>query len=330
MGRRHAFSLGDLLPATGLSAEVDLLVIGAGAAGTQAALAATSAGASVMVVDTLAAGLADGAGPRSAARLRWQGGQAATRLLHDAQGRVCGATGVSVPDERSWQVLATVVVLATGRDAGGLLLAAQAGLRLLARADGGPAVDVLSADGHTTVPGLLVTGEAAVPSPTSGLPLDSVAGAMLRGRRCGLAAAVLAEQHAPAGPQPALPPAPASAAGAADGVPAHSARSADPLAARAALAAVVASLPAQGSPTVLRSGLSRLDALWALLDDAAPPPRGRQRFTHETRAALAMARWQLAARLAPGQVPALPGNRRPLAPPLPLPPAAAQPLRFAR
>jgi len=294
MGRRHAFSLGDLLPATGLAAEVDVLVIGAGAAGTQAALAATSAGASVMVVDTLAAGLADGAGPRSAARLRWQGGQAATRLLHDAQGRVCGATGVSVPDERSWQVLATVVVLATGRDPGGLLLAAQAGGRLLARADGGPAVDVLSADGHTTVPGLLVTGEAAVPSPASGLPLDSVAGAMLRGRRCGLAAAVLAEQAAqlaPAGPQPAPPlapsPAPSSAtssatssapssatssvtsptpspaagnrAGAADSGHAHSARSADPLAARAALAAVVASLPAQGSPAALRSALRRCE-----------------------------------------------------------------------
>jgi len=76
--------------------------------------------------------------------------------------------------------------------------------------------------------------------------------------------------------------------------------------------------------------LSRLDALWQLLDDAAPPPRGRQRFTHETRAALAMARGLLAARLAPGQAPALPGNRRPLAPPLPPPPVAAQPLRFAR
>lgn len=303
--------------------DIDVLVVGAGPAGVQAALAAAGQGQRVLVVDSAgtAAAPAD-ADLAPAARLRsvvWLARHSALELLLDAQGAVRGAAGISHSGraadsvERPWRALAGAVVLATGQ---GLLMAAEAGA-LLGGMDGGMdrrgddaraagavprpgGLRLRDVGGATTVPGLFAAGRAAWTG--TGLPTHTTAGALFTGQQAGLSAAAEARRVASAtlqaghGAQAALRPAGQV------GLRGPGQQPISPQAACAALQAVLAPSDPTGSAPL--AVMRRLDALWQFLRHAAPAPSGALRATREAAARLAEARWRLHSRIARARSPA--------------------------
>jgi len=293
--------------------DVDVLVIGGGAAGTQAAVAAAALGASVLVVDRAWPEHAAPAWPESVGspgdeppqrrsvaqrRGRWLLGHTALELLLDDDGEVHGARGVWGSDEHPWCAHAGAVLLTTGAPAqapDALLLAAEAGAALalamprhLGISTGLPALQVLDLAGNTAVNGLQVAGDAASPHSgiDHGLPAATHALAMLSGQRAGVAAADLARHRRPPS-QRLLVAGRVGLAGAGH-------HAIDPRATRAALQALLASAAQCDDSASLQAASARLDALWRFLSATAAAPAGLQRVTREAVGAVAAARWQLA------------------------------------
>jgi hypothetical protein len=278
--------------------EVDVLVVGAGHAGMQAAHAAEAEGARVAVVERCSPATATLLQPAQAPqtpKLSWLHGHSALELLLDAGGAVWGAAGVRhLPGdafgpggERPWQARAGAVVIATGD---GLLMAAEAGAAL-AGMDRGGGLQLRHASGASTVAGLYAAGRAAWHDDNPALPPQTRAHALLTGQWAGAAAAGDSLRRSPAPDAGTLRPAGRV------GLRGPGTRPIDPQASCAALDAVLCnlSLAAVGDPT---AALVRLDALWQFMRSAAPAPRGAQRVTREAAQRLAVARWRLHSQLA--------------------------------
>ncbi len=276
--------------------EVDVLVIGAGRAGVQAALAAAGLGQRVLVVErraTPALPAADKALPSRSRDVLWLNGHSALELLLDRHGTVRGAGGISLAadaqaqahDERPWRVLAGAVVMATGS---GLLMAAEAGAEL-GGMDGDGGLRLRDTCGATTVAGLYAAGRAAWTGGTGGPPPHTAAGALFTGQQAGAAAAHQARRlgapGAAAGLQPGLHPAGRV------GLRGPGSHPINPQATCAAVQAVLA--PAAQAASGPAAALRRLDALWHFLRSAAPAPSGAMRATRDAAARLAEARWRL-------------------------------------
>ena len=283
----------------------DVLVIGAGWAGIQAACAAASQGAHVLLLDRLApealqATLQDAAAwnpclsdaDRADARLLvCRPGHTALELLLDDSGAVRGAAGVRGDDEKSWQIVAGAVVIASP-DA--LLMAAEAGAELCGMEDGlgGLRICGYGSGGASSVEGLYAAGPAAwsVQAPSLGLPRGTRAHSLLSGQQAGQAAAGEA-QALQEFEQPVCET--LRQAGCA-GLRGRGQRPANPLATLAAMQAVRRSLGAsKPDDSTVAEALERLDALWLFICDAAPAARGALCATRAAACQVAMARWQL-------------------------------------
>lgn len=306
--------------------DVDVLVVGAGPAGREAARRAAERGLRVLLAHPGGPLPADAVGVPSGRRLACLAGHTALELLVDEQGAVRGAAGVHQPDRglpglgpvARWQAQAGAVVLACGARAGGLgwLMAAEVGATL-AEVDSTTPGLLCDAEGATPVPGLFAAGALAqTPGPrldgapgvhrvtrltAPGLPAGTLAQALLSGQRAGEGAARRALQARPAGAGAAsgtAVPCPAGVVGLRG--PGHHPIS--PQAARAALQAVRAQRDGHAA-------LVRLDALWQFLCSAAPAPAAALRATRCAAAELAWARWQAHTTLARALAGGEPGSQ---------------------
>lgn len=285
---------------SGAMLRCDVLVIGAGCAGTQAAHAAAAGGARVLLVDRLDTTALDQRSlrspttaiplPRRGRPVQGLTEHTALELLLDQDGAVRGAAGVSGAAETPWRISAAAVVIASSE---ALLMAAEAGAQLSGMENGRGGLRLRDEGAHggaSTVPGLYAAGAAAwrhLP-PGTGLPRGTAAQSLLSGQQAGAGAADVAAALS-------QPPSPAAlhCAGFA-GLRGGGHRPANPLATLAALQAVLASLAAvDPSDAEAAEALSRLDALWQFLCQAAPAPQGARCVTRSVASRLAVARWQL-------------------------------------
>ncbi|MDY0746755.1 hypothetical protein SNE35_19745 [Paucibacter sp. R3-3] len=290
-----------------MSDACDVLVIGAGCAGIQAACAAASESAHVLVLDGLeldglqapmqdAAAwnpwLSDAQSP-GCRLIGWRPGHTALELLLDASGAVRGAAGVAGEDETPWRIAASTVVIASAQT---LLMAAEAGADLcgMEAGHGGLRICGYANGGASSVEGLYAASPAAwsVLASGAGLPRGTQAHALLSGQQAGAAAA-----HESAMRQRPFAAAlePAGCAG----LRGSGHRPANPMATLAAVQAVRRSL-GTASPDDARASeaLERLDALWLFICNAAPAARGALCATRAAACQVALARWQLRSLLA--------------------------------
>jgi len=281
----------------------DVLVIGAGCAGIQAACAAASQGAHVLVLDGLELDglqapmqdaatwhpwLSDDQSP-ACQRIGWRPGHTALELLLDASGAVRGAAGVESDDETPWRIAASAVVIASAQ---ALLMAAEAGADLcgMEAGSGGLRICATANGGASSVEGLYAAGPAAwsVLAAGAGLPRGTQAHALLSGQQAGAAAAdesTMRQRPLAAALEPA---------GWA-GLRGKGHRPANPMATVAAVQAVRRSLGTSSRPddATASEALERLDALWLFICNAAPAARGALCATRAAACQVALARWQL-------------------------------------
>jgi len=304
--KRPAPALHDTDP--GPTSACDVLVIGAGWAGIQAASAAAERGARVLLVDTLAQAELQARMPDAAALCPWlssdgafvpgqlglRPGHTALELMIDASsGRVCGAIGVAGKEEAPWRVEAAAVVIASTE---ALLMAAEAGAELCGMEDGQGGMRICGpgSGGAGSVEGLYAAGKAAWSPSThgAGLPRGTQAQALLSGQQAGAAAAQDARMSE------RRPGAPLRRAGG-TGLRGPGHRPANPDATLAALRAILRGLggPAPDDARTIEA-LERLDALWLFIGNAAPASRGALCATRAAACQVALARWQLRSLLA--------------------------------
>ncbi|WP_349743676.1 FAD-dependent oxidoreductase [Roseateles cavernae] len=282
------------------SMRCDVLVIGAGCAGTQAARAAAAGGARVLLVDRLDAAELDKNKQQAPAQalamqgrgrlLRRLAEHTALELLLDREGAVRGAAGVGGTAETPWRIEAAAVIIASSE---ALLMAAEAGAQLSGMEHGGGLR--AGVEGASTVDGLYAAGGAAwQPMPAGiGLPQGTVAHALLSGQQAGAGAAAAATRAQQSRATRAL-----CCAGLV-GLRGSGHRPANPLAIHAALQAVLGTL-AHREPSAAEAAeaLSRLDALWQFLCRSAAAPQGALCATRAVAGRLAVARWRLRSVLA--------------------------------